>query len=168
MTKVSVIIPCYNAEKYLDQCMYSVINQTLQDIEIICVDDGSTDKTLEILHQYEEKDQRIKVLCQQNKFAGVARNKGMDAAKGEYFAFLDADDYYELDGLEKAYEIAKTNDLDMLKLSSYLLDEQTGEITTNAHYSHEKFNHKDNVLSFVDFPGNFLNCADLAWNGLYR
>lgn len=168
MAKVSVIIPCYNAEKYLDQCLSSVINQTLQDIEIICVDDGSKDKTLDILHQYAAKDQRIKVLCQQNKFAGVARNTGMDAANGEYFAFLDADDYYELDGLEKAYETVNKHNLDMLKMSSYLLDEQTGEITTNAHYSHERFDQQDIVLSFADAADKFLNCADVAWNGLYR
>lgn len=168
MAKVSVIIPCYNAEKYVDQCLTSVLNQTLTDIEIICVDDGSTDKTLEMLSQYEAKDSRIKVLRQKNKFAGVARNTGMAAANGEFFAFLDADDYYEKDGLEKAYEIAKANALDMLKLSSYLLDEQTGEITTNAHYSHEKFPQKDTVLAFADDPSHFLNCADVAWNGLYR
>lgn len=168
MAKVSVIIPCYNAEKYLDQCLTSVINQTLSDIEIICVDDGSTDNSLNMLSQYAERDARIKVLRQQNKFAGVARNAGMASATGEFVAFLDADDYYEKDGLEKAYDIAKANDLDMLKLSSYLLDEQTGEITTNAHYSHEKFPQKDMVLTFSEYPSHFLNCADVAWNGLYR
>lgn len=168
MVKVSVIIPCYNAEKYLDQCLSSVINQTLQDIEIICVDDGSTDNSLEILRSYAQKDPRISVLCQQNKFAGIARNNGMAAAKGEYFAFLDADDYYEMDGLEKAYAIAKENDLDVLKLSSYLLDEQTGEITTNAHYSHQRFVQKNKVIDFKTAPKNFLNCADVAWNGLYK
>ena len=168
MVKVSVIIPCYNAEKYLDQCLQSVLNQTLADIEIICVDDGSTDNTVNMLHQYAAVDPRVKVLCQQNKFAGIARNTGMDAATGEYFAFLDADDFYEQGGLEKAYAIARENDLDMLKLSSYLLDDLTGEITTNAHYSHERFVQKNRVVNFKSAPKNFLNCADVAWNGLYK
>ena len=107
MVKISVIIPCYNAEKYLDQCLTSVMNQTLRDIEIICVDDGSTDRTVEMLHDYAKRDARIQVICQKNQFAGVARNRGMEVAKGEYFAFLDSDDYYDIDGLEKAYAIAQ-------------------------------------------------------------
>lgn len=167
MPKVSVIIPCYNAEKYLEQCISSVRNQTLQDIEIICVDDGSTDGTRRMLKEYEAADPRIKVFFQQNKFAGIARNTGMEAATGEYFAFLDSDDYYMPDGLEKAYQIAVENDLDMLKLSSYLLDDCTGEITTNAHYSHERFTQKNGIVQFSDAPKNMLNCADVAWNGLY-
>ena len=167
MPKVSVIIPCYNAEKYMKQCLESVINQTLEDIEIICVDDGSKDRTVDILREYEATDNRIKVLCQQNKFAGVARNTGMAAATGDYFAFLDADDFYERDGLEKAYDIAYQNNLDMLKLSSYLLDDCTGEITTNAHYSHANFAQKDQILEFKDAPQKLMNCADVAWNGLY-
>ena len=167
MPKVSVIIPCYNAEKYLEQCLNSVRNQTLRDIEIICVDDGSTDRTVEMLREYAAEDSRMKVLCQKNKFAGVARNTGMDAATGEYLSFLDSDDYYELDGLEKAYAIAKENDVEMLKMSSTLLDDCTGEVTTNAHYSHEKFTLKDQIVQFKDDPQKLLNCADVAWNGLY-
>ena len=78
---VSVIIPVYNVEKYLRQCLNSVINQTLKDIEIICVDDGSTDKSLQILQEYKEKDNRITILTQQNQYAGVARNNGLKIAK---------------------------------------------------------------------------------------
>lgn len=168
MVDISVIIPCYNAEKYLARCVESVLYQTLTNIEIICVDDGSTDNTLDMLHRYAQTDSRIKVLRQQNKFAGIARNTGMDAATGKYFAFLDADDFYEPNGLEKAYAIACENDLDMLKLSSYLLDDPTGEITTNAHYSHQRFVQKNRVVDFQTAPKNFLNCADVAWNGLYK
>ena len=81
--KVSVIIPVYNTEKYLRQCLDSVVSQTLRDIEIICVDDGSTDSSPDILCKYAAKDSRIKILCQKNLYAGVARNNGMAAAKGE-------------------------------------------------------------------------------------
>ncbi len=168
MPKISVIIPCYNAEKYLEGCLRSVLNQTLQDIEVLCVDDGSKDRTLDMLQEYAARDPRVKILRQQNRFAGVARNTGMDAATGEYFAFLDADDTYEPDGLEQAYAIAREHDLDMLKLSSYLLDDATGEITTNAHYSHQRFVQKNRVVKFLDAPKNFLNIADVAWNGLYK
>jgi len=94
MAKVSVIIPVYNAEKYLRQCLESVINQTLREIEIICIDDGSTDSSLEILEEYVQKDERIVVLKQENQGAGIARNNGMNVSKGNYIAFCDPDDYY--------------------------------------------------------------------------
>lgn len=102
--KVSVIMAVYNVEMYLRQCMESVVNQTLQDIEIICVDDGSTDKSLSVLKEYESRDQRVRVYTQENNGAGAARNLGLKYAAGEYLSFLDSDDFFELDMLEKAYE----------------------------------------------------------------
>lgn len=105
--KVSVIIPVYNAEKYLAECMDSVIEQTLKNIEIICVDDGSADESLRILKEYEKADRRVRILCQENAGAGAARNTGLAAAKGEYLSFLDADDFFEPDMLERAYSKAK-------------------------------------------------------------
>lgn len=168
MPKISVIIPSYNAEKFIDQCITSVLQQSLRDIEVICVDDGSGDNTVAILKKYESKDTRLKVLCQQNKFAGVARNTGMEVATGEYFAFLDADDYYEADSLEKAYCIAKENNLDMLKLSTRLLDHITGEISTNVYYSNSRFGKKEQTVSYTDVLPDLLNCTDAPWNGLYR
>lgn len=95
--KVSVIIPVYNTEKYLRECLDSVVNQTLKDIEIICVDDGSTDGSLEILREYEAKDGRVRVLTQPNSGSGPARNNGIISARGEFVAFMDADDYYPED-----------------------------------------------------------------------
>ena len=94
MIKVSVIIPVYNVEQYLRPCLDSVLNQTLKNIEIICIDDGSTDDSLKILMEYAEKDNRITILKQKNKGAGVARNYGMSIATGEYFLFLDSDDFF--------------------------------------------------------------------------
>lgn len=104
--KVSVIIPVYNSEKHLKRCLDSVINQTLRDIEIICVDDGSTDNSLDILKEYESTDQRIKVLSQPNINAGAARNHGLRYAKGEYLSFLDSDDFFSFNMLETAYRKA--------------------------------------------------------------
>ena len=105
--KVSVIIPVYNTEPYLRECLDSVINQTLRDIEIICVDDGSTDGSLAILREYQEKDSRVSVYMQPNLNAGAARNHGLRYAKGEYLSFLDSDDFFERNMLETAYEYAK-------------------------------------------------------------
>ena len=108
--KVSVIVPVYNVEQYLRQCLDSLINQTLKDIEIICVNDGSTDNSLEILQSYAKQDDRIKVINQENGGAGSARNKGMIEASGKCLYFIDGDDYLQLDALEKIYQkIADTN-----------------------------------------------------------
>lgn len=97
---VSVIIPVYNAEKYLRETLDCVCNQTLRNIEIICVDDGSTDDSLGILQEYVARDPRFRILQQKNQYAGVARNNGMAVARGKYLSFLDADDLFELDMLE--------------------------------------------------------------------
>ncbi len=97
---VSVIVPVYNAECYLRQALDCICNQTLKDIEIILVDDGSTDSSLSILEEYAAKDSRITILRQKNQYAGVARNNGMQVASGKYFSFLDADDIFELNMLE--------------------------------------------------------------------
>ena len=95
--KVSVIIPVYNTEPYLRQCLDSVVNQTLLDIEIICVDDGSTDTSPEILREYAASDSRIRIFTQPHADAGVARNLGLRHASGKYLSFLDADDFFEKD-----------------------------------------------------------------------
>lgn len=166
--KVSVIVPVYNAEKYLPECLDSLIHQTLKEIEIICVDDGSTDGSVEIVKAYQEKDGRISLLHQQHEFAGAARNRGMDAGKGEYIAFLDADDFYALDGLEKLYEKAVEHDLDMIKGSSWLMNMKTGETATTRYYSHGGFDLKNQVVNFKMAPQKCLDLRDVAWNGLYR
>ena len=116
--KVSVIIPVYNVEKYLNQCLDSIVGQTLRDIEIICVDDGSTDRSSEILKEYQKKDDRIKVIRQENAGAGAARNKGMDNAQGKYLSFLDADDFFESDMLEEAYACAEKDRADYIVFKS--------------------------------------------------
>ena len=115
---VSVIIPCYNAEKYLKQCLDSVINQTLRDIEIICVDDESSDGTLDILTEYQKKDSRLKVITQKNAGAGDARNTGLRLAKGTYLSFLDSDDFFELNMLQEAYNLAELNQADFVVFNS--------------------------------------------------
>lgn len=107
MTKVSVIVAVYNEEKYIEECLNSLIKQTLKEIEIICVDDGSTDSTLSIIKRYKMLDSRISIYTQKNQYAGVARNYGMEHASGRYLVFLDGDDYFAPDFLEKMYENAE-------------------------------------------------------------
>lgn len=111
--KVSVILPVYNVERYLKKCMDDILGQTLREIEVICIDDGSTDGSLGILREYEQKDERVRVLEQENTGAAFARNRGMELAKGEYLSFLDSDDFYEPEMLERAYLRAKETQADV-------------------------------------------------------
>lgn len=114
MSLISVIVPVYKAEKYLDECIQSVLNQTYSDIELILVDDGSPDKSGEICDRYAENDDRIKVYHQQNGGVCAARNTGLDAATGEYIFFMDADDYLpDNQTLEVLHSDAVNNDADM-------------------------------------------------------
>ena len=106
MAKVSVIVPEYNVEVYLAECLDSILKQTLKDLEIICINDGSTDKSPEILAEYAKKDSRIIVINQENKGPGSARNKGLEIATGEYVAFVDSDDWIDKDYYEKLYNTA--------------------------------------------------------------
>ncbi|MBQ9271915.1 MAG: glycosyltransferase family 2 protein [Alphaproteobacteria bacterium] len=112
--EVSVIIPVYNAEKYLEQCIDSVLSQTLHNIEIICVDDGSTDDSLKMLNAYQKKDKRLLVISQKNQNAGAARNTGLKQAKGKYLIFLDADDFFEPEMLENMHKKATEDKADIV------------------------------------------------------
>ncbi len=113
MIKVSVIVPVYNTEEYLDKCLQSLVNQTLEEIEIICVNDGSTDNSIKILKKYEKQYPRIKILEQQNLKQGAARNRGVKAANGEYIGYVDSDDWVDTDFFEKLYNTAKKYDSDI-------------------------------------------------------
>lgn len=111
--KVSVIVPVYNVEKYLSKCIDSIINQTLSNIEIILVNDGSTDNSGKIIDEYAKKDSRIKVIHKKNGGQGSARNAGLDIAKGEYIGFVDSDDWIDSNMYEKLYINAKEKSLDI-------------------------------------------------------
>ena len=133
MPKVSVIIPVYNTEKFLRKCLDSVCNQTLQDIEIICINDCSTDGSLEILREYAGKDNRIKLIeLLENCGAAKARNIGIDIAEGEYLGFVDSDDFIDLDFYKKLYGKAKETDADAVKGKLYLYDINTNKVYLEA------------------------------------
>ncbi|MCR5543130.1 MAG: glycosyltransferase, partial [Eubacterium sp.] len=127
MVKVSAILPIYNAEGFLRQTLDCLINQTLKEIEIICVDDGSKDNSYEIIKEYSEKYDNVIGITQENAGAGAARNKGLSVAKGEYLSFLDADDFFETNMLELAYNHAKKYDSDITVFNSNQYFEETGE-----------------------------------------
>lgn len=168
MSNISVIIPVYNTEQYLIECIDSVVNQTLKDIEIILVDDGSTDSSLSICNEYAQKDNRITVLQQDHKCAGAARNKGLEIAKGEYLSILDSDDFFELDMLQKLYDRAAENNADITICDVKFYDTQTN--TTQKSYSINKDYIPDKaIFSYKDMPDYIFNTfQNWSWNKLFR
>ncbi|MBQ0105876.1 MAG: glycosyltransferase, partial [Armatimonadetes bacterium] len=112
--KVSVIVPVYNVEKYLRKCLDSIINQTLKDIEIIVVNDGSTDSSLSICEEYAEKDERIILISKENAGLSHTRNTGLKIAKGEYISFIDSDDYIEKNMLQTLYDLGQKSSADII------------------------------------------------------
>ena len=166
--KVSVIIPVYNVELYLRECLDSVINQTLREIEIICVDDGSTDASLEILKEYAEKDNRITVITQKNLYAGVARNAGLAVAKGEYLSFLDSDDFFEVEMLEESYNKAIKDGADIVIWRSREYDTQTKEYrNVVGPVSPQLFKYTDTPNTISDFGEKLFQANGcVPWNKL--
>ncbi len=139
MVKVSVIIPVYNVEEYLRRCLNSVCNQTLKDIEIICVNDCSPDNSLEILKEYATKDKRIKIInFEENKGVAIARNTAINLAQGEYLGFVDSDDYVDLDFYEKLYDKAKGENAELVL--SNITDPNSSIILKNIKQSPIYFN----------------------------
>jgi glycosyltransferase involved in cell wall biosynthesis len=117
--KVSIVVPVYNVEKYLRQCLDSIVCQTLEDIEIIIVNDGSTDTSLQIIKEYEDKDFRVKIIDKKNEGYGKTVNKGLDIARGEYIGIIESDDWIEPDMFEKLYNTAKLHNVDIVRSAYY-------------------------------------------------
>ena len=172
MAKVSIVIPVYNVQKYLKQCLDSVVNQTLRDIEIICVDDGSTDSSGQILDEYASRDSRIKVIHKPNSGYGNSMNIGFDNATGEYIGIIESDDYAELNMFETLYDIASSNNLDVIKSSFYFYYSIPEE-------KNEKFEIVSNVISGVTMkPSTYFeanmemvelyNIKPSIWSAIYR
>ena len=127
MAKVSIVVPVYNAGPYIEQCLKSLVEQTLKDIEIILINDGSTDDSLELCLAYARTDLRIRVVDQENAGACVARNKGIQLAKGEYVLFVDADDFFELDMVYRAYAKATETNADIVVFDADVFNMATGQ-----------------------------------------
>lgn len=169
--KISVIMPVYNAEKYLAQCIESILSQSLEDIELICIDDCSTDSSLSVLEEYAAKDSRMTVLSNDtNHYAGYCRNRGIAAAKGEYLHFIDSDDYMTENAYEVLYNAAKENNTDMIKAKSRGIDTATGAYVPNPLYDLSKIPDSKfgSVINFYECPELFMSVAVTPWNGIYK
>ena len=147
--KVSIIVPVYNVEKYLDRCLNSLINQTLKDIEIILVDDESPDNCPVMCDNYAENDSRIKVIHKKNGGLGFARNSGLEIATGEYFAFVDSDDYVDLDFYEKLYNAAKSSDYDLAQGG---ISKQYGDRIEHNNHPYENQSFDEDGVKNILFP----------------
>ena len=166
---VSVVIPVYNVELYLSQCLESLLSQTLKEIEIICVDDGSTDSSLDILDIFASKDNRIKVLKQKNQGTGIARNTGMDVASGDYIIFLDSDDFFDATMLAEMYQSAVENQSDVVVCKFRQYNNTTGKYTRiSKGINYRKL---QNISSFsaLDYTDILLDFTTTSpWNKLFR
>ena len=152
--KVSVIIPVYNVEKYLSKCLDTILNQTLNEIEVICVDDGSTDNSLRILKEYAQRDRRVTVVSRENKGVGYSRNEGMKLATGEFVAFMDPDDYYpDASVLEVMYSKAVEHNVKICGGSLIVYDENR-KVEIRKQEKNECFT-EDEVRSYSDFQYDF-------------
>lgn len=160
--KVSVVIPVYNVEKYIRQCLESVINQTLKDIEIICINDGSKDNTLKILEEYSQKDSRIVLIDKENEGLSAARNQGTELARGEYISYIDSDDWVDIHYLEELYNAAKKYNSDVA--CSSIIRVTGGRRRNKLIYKKEEFTRdidKKNELTNVPI-------YSYVWNKIYK
>lgn len=167
--KVSVVMPIYNAADYLKPAIDSVIHQTLTDIEIICVDDGSTDTSLSILKEYQQADERVRILTESNAGPSIARNKGLARARGKYVIFLDADDFYDYDLLEQLYTLAEQETLDITVCKFDIYNNRKSKFEDNIRSDHGEIFAETGVVSKSDYPDVILSCTTgYVWNKLFR
>ena len=168
--KISVIVPVYNTEKYIHECISSIINQTFKDIEVICIDDGSTDNSLNILNDFAKRDSRINVVHQDNMGISKTRNVGLSLAKGEYVTFMDSDDYFELTALEECYSIAEKLSLDFLIFKLLNFDNETGEKIYKKNFEMKHLRDKvgDNVFNYRDVMEYFFRISPTTAGKFYR
>ncbi len=166
---ISVVVPVFNIEAHLRQCLDSVLGQTLQDIEVICVDDGSTDQSPVILKKYAEKDARVQIITQINAGPGVARNTGMAAAKGEYMIFLDSDDWFEPDFLEKMVTKAQASEADVTICRADEFDDITGEVLDGRWMLKTQYLPHITTFAPEEVSGHLFQFTyGMPWDKLYR
>lgn len=165
MPKVSIILPIYNVAKYLPKCMQSLQNQTLQDMEFICVNDGSPDNSLDILKEYALHDSRIKIIDQPNSGPGKARNTGIEAATGEYTGFVDPDDWVDETMFEKMYNAAVTHDADVVECAIMTHEEKNKKTHLRQKLYPEEIANLSDTAVKADY---IFRGVSAAWNKLCR
>ena len=168
MVKISVIIPIFNTRKFLNKCLDSLLNQSLTDIEIICVDDGSTDNSLKILKSYANKDDRVKVLTRENNGAGAARNLGLKYVNGKYILFVDSDDWFEEDGFKSLYDKAEQLNVDLLLFDS--IEHKTNNQVAERRFFNKNEDDFSNLVFDYHYKNNKLVMGSffVPWTKLYR
>lgn len=162
--KLSIIVPCYKVEKYLPRCLDSLVNQTLKDIEIICINDGSPDNCINILKNYKEKyENKIVIIDKENEGVWRGRKDGVKKAKGEFIGFVDSDDYVSLDYAEKLYNAAISKNADISVCGFDRIDLDTGKL-----YSREMCKPESKEIIVSKNPGDMLELNGAPWNKIYR
>ncbi len=162
--KLSIIVPCYKVEKYLPRCLDTLVSQTLKDIEIVCINDGSPDNCLKILKDYRKKyGDKIVIIDKKNEGVWKGRHDAIKIAKGEYIGFVDSDDYVTEDFAEKLYNSAKENNADISVCGFDRIDLLTGKV-----YSREMCKPKHDVIYINENPGLLLEINGAPWNKIYR
>jgi glycosyltransferase involved in cell wall biosynthesis len=167
--KVSVVVPVYNVEKYLPECLDSILSQSLEDIEVICVNDGSTDGSPDILKDYESRDSRVKVITQENRGLASSRNVGMDLACGEYITFIDSDDYFTENALNTLYDVSKRTDADFTIFKLLDFDDETRETSKNSYFDMpflKKF--ENHTFNHDDVGERFFNISATAPGKMFK
>lgn len=164
--KVSIIIPVYNVEKYLEKCIQSVVNQTLKEIEIFLIDDGSSDSSWEIVQKFAKKDKRITAIQQENAGAAVARNQGLDRAKGEYIGFVDSDDYVDANYFEELYRAAVKYKADITR--AYVRSEIETSDDYQLVHSTDGYDSYYNVRLKKEVLANKLSLTSSNWLAIYK
>lgn len=170
MVEISVIIPVYNSEEYLEECINSILNQTFKDIEVICVDDGSTDSSLILLSSFAKKDSRVHVYHQENQGGGNARNFALTKAVGKYIYFMDSDDILYEQALERCYNACESNNVDFLIFKAINYKVSTDEYFETEYFS---MNHLynfvgDKVFNIEDIGELIFNISATPWGKLYN
>ncbi len=171
MLKVSIIVPVYNSEKYLKECLDSILGQTYSNIEVLCVNDGSKDKSLDILKEYVKKDSRIKVYTKENegKGAASARNLGLKNATGDYVQFLDSDDFFEPDMVESLVDKIEETESDVVIYRADRYDDKIKSVTQPYVSIELQYAPKKEYFSYRDCKEKIFQVGDLiAWNKIYR
>lgn len=170
--KLSVVIPVHNAEEYLPRCLDSVLEQSIKDIEVICVDDASTDGSAAVIEDYCKKDSRVRLIKnKKNLYAGECRNIGLDAARGDYIHFLDSDDMVEKSAYERYWELVRLFDPDVIKGRGLCFENSTGELCdTPPLLSLREVSAEDieKPFSFRENPEILSHVSVVPWNGIYR
>ncbi len=167
--KVSVIIPIYNAHDYLRVALDSIVSQDFSEMEIICVDDGSTDRSLDIIKEYKERDARVRIITENNAGPATARNKGLARARGKYVIFLDADDFYEPDLVSALYTLSEHAELDVAVADFDLYNTKHQRFEHNVESDHFDLLTEGRVVSKNVYPDYILQCATgYVWNKMFR